>query len=338
MVNALLSPLSVAPMIDWSYTHFRVLMRLIAPCALLYTDMQTVGAVKNNPHRSLSYSPMELPLALQLGGSDKEALVASAKLAAQYGYSEVNLNLGCPSDRVLSGRMGACLMAEANHVADCIKAMKQAVAIPVTAKTRIGIDNQDSYEFFASFAHKLIDAGCDKLIVHARKAWLHGLSPKQNRNIPPLHYDYVYRIKAELPQIPIIINGNILDLSAVKHHMNYVDGVMLGRLACKNPYALAVMHQWFFPNVAVQTRSQIMEAYLNYIEQQHKQGIRLSSLIKPIFNFAHGLPEAKFWKDRLLLAQQKQVVSYLQEAFRWLKENENATAMTSEIEYNIVLV
>ncbi|MGQ3887602.1 tRNA dihydrouridine(20/20a) synthase DusA [Legionella sp. CNM-1927-20] len=337
MVDALLSPLAVAPMIDWSYTHFRVLMRLIAPCALLYTDMQTVGAIKHNPKRCLTYAKMELPLALQLGGSDKTDLVACAKLAAKYGYSEVNLNLGCPSDRVVSGRMGACLMAEAEHVADCIAAMKEAVTIPVTAKTRIGIDHQDSYDFFANFAHKLVDAGCDKLVVHARKAWLHGLSPKQNRTIPPVHYDYVYRIKEELPAIPIIINGNILDLSAIKHHMNYVDGVMLGRLACKNPYALAAMHLWFFPNVKIRTRSQIIETYLDYAIEEYQQGVPLSILLKPIFNFAHGLPLAKQWKDKLVLAQQKKAVFYLKEALDWLINHENAMLETNENKVEIAI-
>ncbi|WP_131783397.1 tRNA dihydrouridine(20/20a) synthase DusA [Legionella gresilensis] len=337
MVDALLSPLTVAPMIDWSYTHFRVLMRLIAPSALLYTDMQTVGAIKHNSKKCLTFAPMELPLALQLGGADKVDLVACAKLAVQYGYSEVNLNLGCPSDRVLSGRMGACLMAEAEHVADCIAAMKEAVSIPITAKTRIGIDHQDSYDFFANFAHKLVNAGCDKLIVHARKAWLRGLSPKQNRTIPPLHYDYVYRIKAELPAIPVIINGNILDLSAVKHHMNYVDGVMLGRLACKNPYALAVIQQWLFPNVEIKTRSQIIEIYLDYVIEQYQQGVPLSILLKPIFNFAHGLPLAKQWKDRLVLAQQKKATFYLKEALDWLRGNEYAGIETNEITAEIAI-
>lgn len=325
MVKANFSPLSVAPMIDWSYTHFRVLMRLIAPHALLYTDMQTTSTIKHNPERSLSYSSIERPLALQLGGSDKKELVAATKLAAQYGYTEVNLNLGCPSDKVLSGHMGACLMAKADQVADCIAAMKQAVTIPVTAKTRIGIDNQDSYEFFSTFIHKIVNAGCDKVIVHARKAWLKGLSPKQNRSIPPLHYDYVYRIKEELPLIPIIINGNILDLDAIKHHMNQVDGVMLGRLTCNNPYALAAIHQWFFPNSAIQTRSYIMEAYLAYVKLHYKPGLSLSRLVKPILNFAHGLPDAKYWKDRLILAQQKKAICYLSDALNWLKEYENAT-------------
>ncbi|STX51511.1 tRNA-dihydrouridine synthase A [Legionella busanensis] len=331
MVDALLSPLAIAPMIDWSYTHFRVLMRLIAPAALLYTDMQTVGAIKHNPKRCLTYARMELPLALQLGGADKDDLVFCVKLAYEYGYSEVNLNLGCPSDRVLSGRMGACLMAEAPHVADCIAAMKEAVNIPITAKIRIGIDHQDSYDFFANFAHKLVDAGCDKLIVHARKAWLRGLSPKQNRTIPPLHYDYVYRIKEELPTIPMIINGNILDLSAIKHHMNYVDGVMLGRLACKNPYALAAIHQWFFPNVEIKTRSQIIALYLDYVIEQFEHGVPLSILLKPIFNFAHGLPLAKQWKDKLVLAQQKKAIFYLNEALNWLREQEHTGIETNEI-------
>lgn len=332
MVNALFSPLAIAPMIDWSYTHFRILMRLIAPNALLYTDMQTTGAIKHNSQRALTYSAQELPLALQVGGSDKEELIMSAKLAADFGYSEVNLNLGCPSDRVLAGRMGACLMAEADHVADCIAAMKQAVTIPVTAKTRIGIDHQDSYEFFSAFVHKLIAAGCDKLIVHARKAWLHGLSPKQNRTIPPLHYDYVYRIKQALPTTPVVINGNITELSEINQHLQFVDGVMLGRLACKNPYALSGIHQGLYPDFPLKTRSKVIEIYLGYLEEKFHQGVPLALLIKPILTIAFGLPEAKFWKDKLILAQQTKSIIPLKAAFHWLREYETkSTSVFNEL-------
>ncbi|MDX1838289.1 tRNA dihydrouridine(20/20a) synthase DusA [Legionella taurinensis] len=305
MTNALISPLAVAPMIDWSYTHFRVLMRLIAPRALLYTDMQTTGAVLNNPKKALGFHGCELPLALQLGGSDQEALVQCAILAEEKGYSEVNLNLGCPSDRVQAGRFGACLMAEPEQVAQSIKAMKAAVRIPVTAKTRIGIDEQDSYDFFSAFAHQLIDAGCDKLVVHARKAWLQGLSPKQNRTIPPLHYDYVYRIKRAFPALPVVINGNINTVEEARVHWQAVDGVMLGRLACNNPYALADFHRFLYPDVAIQSRSAVMENYHRYAVEQFEEGVPLSILLKPVLNLAHGLAGARRFKELLVCAQQK---------------------------------
>ncbi|MBA2652241.1 MAG: tRNA dihydrouridine(20/20a) synthase DusA [Tatlockia sp.] len=286
-------------MIDWTNTHFRVFMRLIAPKALLYTEMQTVGAIVNNPLRALGFQASEQPLALQLGGSDKEGLVHCAKLAEEKFFTEINLNLGCPSDKVQAGRFGACLMAEPKHVADCIRALKDTLSIPVTAKTRIGIDSQDSYEFFADFAQQLIDAGCDKLIVHARKAWLKGLNPKQNRTIPPLHYDYVYKLKNENKHLPIVINGNINTLSEIKQHMQQVDGVMLGRLACQNPYALAAIHHYFYPQISQRSRHAILAEYVNYAQQQFAQGVPLSLLLKPIFNLAHGLPGAKFWKEQL---------------------------------------
>jgi tRNA-dihydrouridine synthase A len=320
--DALISTLSIAPMIDWTYTHFRVLMRLIAPRALLYTEMQTTGAIKNNPVRSLLFCAIEHPLALQLGGADVDMLVTSAIIAEEQGFSEVNLNLGCPSDKVQAGRFGACLMAESGQVARCINAMKKAVSIPVTAKTRIGIDNQDSYAFFKSFATSLVDAGCDKLIVHARKAWLNGLNPKQNRTIPPLHYDYAYQIKAEFPQIPVVINGNIDTLDAVEHHLKFVDGVMIGRLACNNPYALNRIHHYLYPEIAIKTRSEIMREYMDYLFVQFQQGVPLSVLIKPVLNFAHGLPNAKKYKEQLILAQQIKQTAPLEAAFLLLQQQE----------------
>ena len=304
LLSGLISPLSIAPMIDWTYTHFRVFMRMLAPQALLYTEMQTPGAIVNNPSRALDFHAMEEPLALQLGGSDRDALVTCAKIAEQQGFAEVNLNLGCPSDRVQAGRFGVCLMVEPQQVADCIAAMKQAVHIPVTAKTRIGIDHQDSYDFFAAFAYQLIDAGCDKLIVHARKAWLHGLNPKQNRTIPPLHYDYVYKIKQVLPSIPVVLNGNINETEDIKNHLQHVDGVMLGRLACQNPYAIAGIHHALYPHIPLLKRSTILERYVAYAQSVSTSGVSMSLLLKPIFNMAHGLPGARVWKARLMTIQQ----------------------------------
>ncbi len=302
--QALVSPLSIAPMIDWTYTHFRVWMRMLAPHALLYTDMQTAGAIVNNPSRALDFHPMEQPLALQLGGANKQELIECAKIAEERGFVEINLNLGCPSERVQAGRFGACLMAEPQHVAECIKAMKQAVNIPVTAKTRIGIDHQDSYDFFAAFAHQLVEAGCDKLVVHARKAWLHGLNPKQNRTIPPLHYDYVYKIKQELPFIPVVMNGNINELEDIKSHLQQVDGVMLGRLACQNPYAIAQIHHELYPETPLLKRSDILALYIEYALSMREQGVPPSLLLKPLYGLAHGLMGARLWKNQLMAIQQ----------------------------------
>ncbi len=275
-------------------------MRMLAPNALLYTEMQTPGAIQHNEKRALQRHAMEHPLALQLGGSDKDALVRCAILAENLGFAEVNLNLGCPSDKVQAGRFGACLMSEPHLVSDCFRAMKQAVSIPVSAKTRIGIDQQDSYDFFASFVHQLIDAGCDKLIVHARKAWLHGLNPKQNRTIPPLHYDYVYRIKNAFSEYPVVINGNITGLADVQEHLLKVDGVMLGRLACQNPYAIALIHHALFPENPLITRAKLLDNYITYAESELEQGVPMSLLLKPIFHLAHGLLGSKRWKTHLM--------------------------------------
>jgi tRNA-dihydrouridine synthase A len=302
-MSSLISTLAIAPMIDWTYTHFRVLMRILAPHALLYTDMQTPGSIFNNPTRALTYHAMESPLALQLGGADKDALVKCAQIAEQQGFAEVNLNLGCPSDRVQAGRFGACLMAEPKQVAACIRAMKQVVQIPVTAKTRIGIDQQDSYAFFAAFVHQLIDAGCDKLIVHARKAWLHGLNPKQNRTIPPLHYDYVYRVKRELSSVPVVINGNIQNISEIEAHLQQVDGVMLGRLACQNPYAISTIHHALYPHQPRLARHEILKKYIAYVQSIDPPKRSISLLLKPILNLAHGMNGARIWKECLLRIQ-----------------------------------
>lgn len=308
---SLFSPIAIAPMIDWTYVHFRVLMRILAPNALLYTEMQTTGAIEYNAERALEYLPREQPLALQLGGADKAALVRCAQQAEASGFSEINLNLGCPSDRVQAGRFGACMMAESHHVAECISAMKQAVSIPVTAKTRIGIDEQDSYEYFSNFAHALVDAGCDKLIVHARKAWLNGLSPKQNRTIPPLHYDYVYRIKAEFPHIPVVINGNIQTLDEMKHHLRFVDGVMIGRLACQNPYQIAILHHALYPEVPLISRTEALRSYIDYVLSLGKHHGGIGHFIKPILNLTHGLPGSKAWREQVTQVQRKGDVSGL---------------------------
>ncbi len=316
-------PLSIAPMIDWTYTHFRVFMRILAPNALLYTEMQTTGAIQNNPNKSLNYNSMEHPIAIQLGGSDKKALVECAKIAEQVGYDEVNLNLGCPSDKVQAGRFGACLMRESDTVAEFIHAMREAVAIPITAKTRIGIDHQDSYEFFSDFAHRLVEAGCQKLIVHARKAWLSGLNPRQNRTIPPVNYEYVYQIKKSLPHIPIVINGNINQLNDIKNHLHQLDGVMLGRLACDNPYKIAEIHHALYPDTSLPTRCQVFNKYLEYITLEYNKGCSLSLLIKPIFNLVHGLPGSRQWKKKLMQLLQTKDFSCFVELSQYLSDIES---------------
>lgn len=311
------SKLSIAPMIDWTYVHFRVFMRFLAPKALLYTEMQTTGAITHNPIKSLLYYPIEHPIAIQLGGSEPKALAESAKKAALAGYDEINLNLGCPSDKVQAGRFGACLMKESERVMQCIQAMRDVVTTPITAKTRIGIDEEDSYDFFREFAHKLVDSGCQKIIVHARKAWLNGLSPKQNRTIPPLHYDYAYQLKKELPQIPIVINGNIKSTEEVDSHLLHVDGVMLGRLACDNPYKIAQIHQALYQG-KLKTRSQVFSEYLEYLLAEHTKGASLSLLIKPLLNLAHGLNGASLWKQGLMKVLQTKDLVLLGELHSYL--------------------
>lgn len=292
--------LSIAPMIDWTHQHFRVFMRLLAPKAWLYTEMQTTGAVLHKPQKALQFDSKEHPIVLQLGGSDPQALAECARMVEQAGFDEINLNLGCPSDRVQAGQFGACLMGKPQLVSTCIQAMKQAVAIPVTAKIRIGIDEQDDYAFFESFVSMLVESGIDKLIVHARKAWLHGLNPKQNRTIPPLHYPFVYTLKKKFPHLPVIINGNIQDYPAIKTHLMQTDGVMLGRLACDNPWAIAVIHHTLYPEIPLPERTFILEQYLEYMKREQYKDTALSFLLKPLFNFFHGMPGARQWKHYLM--------------------------------------
>lgn len=250
------------------------------------------------------------------GGADRKALLLSAKKGEARGFSEINLNLGCPSSKVQAGRFGACLMKEADLVADCIRTLKQEISVPITAKTRIGIDDDDSYEFFSDFVHKIVAAGCDKLIVHARKAWLNGLSPKQNRSIPPLHYDYAYQIKTAFPNLPVVINGNIATLEDVSQHYSLVDGVMIGRLVCQNPYAITAIHRYFFPEVKIKARAEILEAYLTYLYDAFRKGASLSHLLKPIFNFFHGVPHCGHWKQQLNRTMKEKNVAYLKDALR----------------------
>jgi tRNA-dihydrouridine synthase A len=301
-IQKTMSILSIAPMIDWSYTHFRVFMRLLAPESLCYTEMQTVQAIQHQPKRALDFHVSELGhLVLQLGGADPKALAQSAKMAETLGFSEINLNLGCPSDRVQQGKFGACLMYEPSIVGACIAAMKDAVTIPVTAKTRIGVDDHESYDFLYEFVSHIIEKGCDKLVMHARKAWLKGLSPKQNRTIPPLHYETVYKIKSAFPNTPVIINGNI-QRKEISTHLHHVDGVMFGRLACDDPYQIAHIHNDLFPHSKIPTRSEVLLKYIKYLQNIPKTITPNTALIiRPLLNIAHGLPQNKNWKKELLL-------------------------------------
>ncbi|MDP3559605.1 MAG: tRNA dihydrouridine(20/20a) synthase DusA [Legionellaceae bacterium] len=297
--------LAIAPMVDWTNSHMRVFLRLLLPKAVLYTDMIALGALLHQPEKMLTFQAEEQPVILQVGGSDLAGLAHAAQLAEQWGYDGINLNVGCPSAKVQSGRFGACLMKEPEHVVLCIRAMKEACNIPVSIKTRIGVDQQDSYEFFRNFIIPCIEAGIDGLTVHARKAWLTGLNPKQNRSIPPLHYDYVYALKKEFPALPISINGNIQSVAEVQAHLAHVDGVMLGRMACDNPYALTEIHRALYPEVPLLSRQSVWEAYLPYIEQQFSCGVPLSILCKHLLPLAHGFAGAKIWRAQLTQAMQR---------------------------------
>jgi tRNA-dihydrouridine synthase A len=299
--NMLEHRFSVAPMMDWTDRHCRVFHRLMTRHARLYTEMLTTGAIIHGDRkRLLGFDAGEHPVALQLGGSDPQALATAAKIGEEFGYDEINLNVGCPSDRVKDGRFGACLMAEPALVAECIDAMKRAVAIPVTVKCRIGIDDQDPEIALDALAHGVVAAGADALIVHARKAWLNGLSPKENRDIPPLDYDRVYRLKALMPDMPIIINGGIASLGEAKRHLVHVDGVMLGRAAYQEPWRLLAADPELFGVAApYATMKDVFEAMMPYIEDQLAQGTRLHSIARHFVGAFHGVPGARAFRRHL---------------------------------------
>ena len=291
---------SVAPMLDWTDRHCRFFLRQISRHALLYTEMVTTGAILHGKGDYLAYSQPEHPLALQLGGSDADELARCARIAAERGYDEINLNVGCPSDRVQNGRFGACLMAAPELVARCVAAMQAEVAIPVTVKTRIGIDEQDSYEFLQAFIEQVSAAGCQQFIVHARKAWLSGLSPKENREIPPLDYARVYRLKQEYPHLTIAINGGITHMDDILRHLQQVDGVMVGREAYQNPYLLAEVDRLVFGDSApVPSRHQVVRQMLPYIELQLAQGNQLAHVTRHMLGLFQGLPGARAWRRYL---------------------------------------
>jgi tRNA-dihydrouridine synthase A len=288
----------VAPMLDWTDRHCRYFHGLITQHALLYTEMVTTGAlIHGDHHRFLEHLPMKNPVAFQLGGSNPKDLAICAKMVEDYAYAEVNLNVGCPSDRVQNGRFGACLMAEPQLVADCVVAMSQAVSIPVTIKSRIGIDDLDSYEELVNFVATIASAGCKTFIVHARKAWLSGLSPKQNREVPPLRYDLVYQLKKEFPQLEIIINGGITTLDHSEELLKHVDGVMMGREAYQNPYIMSEVDKRFFGvDKESLSRQMIVKELLPYIQEQLKSEVRLNSVSRHILGLFHGEPGARGWR------------------------------------------
>jgi tRNA-dihydrouridine synthase A len=288
-------------MLDWTDRFERYFLRLITRHTLLYTEMVTTGALLHGDReRFLKFDPTEHPVALQLGGSNPDALAACARLVEEHGYDEVNLNLGCPSDRVQSGRFGACLMADPALVAECMAAMMEAVKIPVTIKTRIGIDDQDSYEELTTFVAKVAESGCNTFIVHARKAWLQGLSPKENREIPPLHYERVHQLKQDFPQLEISINGGIKTLDEAEEQLRHVDGVMIGREAYQNPWILAEADRRLYgDNHPIPTRHGVLEQLLPFVEQELSQGTRLQQISRHILGLFQGMPGARAWRRHL---------------------------------------
>lgn len=292
---------SVAPMMDWTDTRCRVFHRHLTRRSLLYTEMLTTGAViHGDRERLLGFDAVEHPVALQLGGSDPRDLAEAARIGAGFGYDEINLNVGCPSDRVQDGRFGACLMAEPELVARCVAAMKQAVAIPVTVKCRIGIDEQDPEVALDALARAVVASGCDALIVHARKAWLKGLSPKENRDIPPLDYERVYRLKRALPKVPVIINGGIRSIDEAKTHLAHVDGVMLGRAAYQEPWRLLAVDAEIFGEAAQHaTMQDAFAAMMPYIERQLARGTRLHAITRHFVGAFHAVPGARAFRRHL---------------------------------------
>ncbi|RLK50509.1 tRNA-U16,U17-dihydrouridine synthase [Alkalispirillum mobile] len=295
--------LSVAPMMEWTDCHARYFLRLLAPRTLLFTEMVPALAVwHNDPTRFLAYSPEEHPLAVQFGGADPEHLAHCARLAEAWGYDEVNLNVGCPSDRVQAGAFGACLMAEPDRVADCVAAMRESCRLPVTVKHRIGVDDLDNYDFLAGFVERVAAAGCQTFYVHARKAWLKGLSPKENREIPPLDYARVHRLKRDFPQLEVVLNGGITALEEIETALQEgLDGVMVGREAYGNPWALAGWDRALYgaAGAGVPDRHAAVRAFLPYVEAQLAAGARLQHLARHILGLFNGCPGGRRWRRHI---------------------------------------
>lgn len=292
--------ISVAPMLDWTDRHCRYFLRLISRHTLLYTEMVTTGAIIFGKGDYLGYNQEEHPVAVQLGGSNSNDMARCAEKAQAYGYDEVNINVGCPSDRVKNGSFGACLMAQPDVVAECVSAMQKAVDIPVTVKCRIGIDDMDEYEDFSRFIDVVANAGCDTFIVHARKAWLKGLSPKENRDIPPLNYPRVYQLKQAYPDLTIEINGGITTLEQTDEHLQHVDGVMIGREVYANPYILAdVDKRYYGDNATVLSREAIVAAMQTYIESQDMPYFKPWHAVRHMLGLFQGQPGGRVWRRYL---------------------------------------
>lgn len=291
-------PISIAPMMDRTDRHYRYFMRQITKRTLLYTEMVTAQAITyGDREHLLGFSPEEKPLVLQVGGDDPTMLAACARIAEEFDYDEINLNVGCPSDRVQSGNFGACLMAQPALVAECVAAMMAATRIPVSVKHRIGIDDIDSYDHMANFVQTVAAAGCQRFSVHARKAWLQGLSPKENRDVPPLRYEDIYRLKHDFPHLWIEINGGIKTLQQTQSHLEHVDAVMIGRAAYDTPYLFADVDRLFFgEDGAAKTRSQVIHAMLPYVEYWTTQGLKLNSITRHMLMLFHGQPGSRSWK------------------------------------------
>ncbi|MEI7782934.1 MAG: tRNA dihydrouridine(20/20a) synthase DusA [Betaproteobacteria bacterium] len=293
------SRLSVAPMMDWTDRHCRYFHRLLSRRALLYTEMVTTGALLHGDlARHLDFNPQEQPLALQLGGSEPADLARAARLGEQWGYAEINLNCGCPSERVQRGAFGACLMAEPATVADGVKAMRDAVSVPVTVKHRIGIDRVESYDFVRDFVGQVSEAGCQTFIVHARNAWLQGLSPKENRDIPPLRYELVHRLKRDFPMLTIVINGGITTGEQVQAQLQAVDGVMIGRQAYHQPWWLARWDAEFFGDTDPGlSREHVEQAMVDYMERQAHKGVPWSMVARHMLGLRHGQTGSRRWRQ-----------------------------------------
>ncbi|KLB60664.1 tRNA dihydrouridine(20/20a) synthase DusA [Xanthomonas euvesicatoria] len=291
--------LSVAPMMDWTDRHCRVFHRLLAPSARLYTEMVHANAVIHGDRaRLIGFDAVEHPLALQLGGSDPALLAQAAAIAQEWGFDEINLNCGCPSDRVQAGRFGACLMREPALVAECVAAMCAATHMPITVKCRLGVDDDDDYALFARFVDQVVAAGADMVVVHARNAWLKGLSPKENREVPPLRYDWVYRLKQERPGLPVVLNGGIVAVDTAMAHLQHADGVMLGRAAYHDPYVLHCLDTALNQRPE-QSRESLLRAYQPYVESQLAQGLALKHMTRHVLSLFHGQPGGRAFRQVL---------------------------------------
>jgi tRNA-dihydrouridine synthase A len=299
--NNLSRRISVAPMMDWTDRHCRYFLRLITKKTLLYTEMINAKAlVHGDALNLLDFNAEEHPLALQLGGNVPEELAIAAKLGEEAGYDEINLNVGCPSDRVQSGAFGACLMLKPELVKDCVAAMQDKISVPVTVKCRIGVDKQESYDFLHNFVEVVSSSGCNTFIIHARNAWLQGLSPKENRNIPPLRYDIVYQLKQNFPDLEIIINGGITRYEQISEHLRRTDGVMLGREAYHNPYILSeIDSRYYSVDEPIITRAEVLKHLIDYAQQQVNNDIYLKHITRHILGLFHGQPGARQWRRHL---------------------------------------